>query len=90
MVSYSVLAAVALVAFALGVFTARRRADTNVVWEAPRTGPEHEAAIADPQLLSLLQQKQLIPAIKRYRELTGAGLKESKDAVEALQRSLAG
>lgn len=88
MVSYSVLAVVALAAFVLGILVARRRSDTKVVWEAPRTGPDHEAAIADPQLLSLLAQKQLIPAIKRYRELTGAGLKESKDAVESLQRSL--
>ena len=92
MVSYSVLAAVALLAFVLGVFTSRRRADTNtkVIWETPRTGPAHEAAIADPALLSLLEQKQLIPAIKRYRELTGSGLKESKEAVEALQRSHGG
>jgi ribosomal protein L7/L12 len=88
-VSYSVLAAVAFAAFALGVFIgSRRRADTKVIWEAPRTGPDHEAAIADPELLTLLEQKQLIPAIKRYRELTGSGLKESKDAVESLQRSL--
>lgn len=29
-----------------------------------------------------------IPAIKRYRELSGLGLKESKDAVEARQRQL--
>ena len=89
MVSYSVLAAVALVAFVLGILVSRRRADTKVIWEAPRTGADHVAAIADPELLSLLAQKQLIPAIKRYRELTGAGLKESKDAVESLQRSLA-
>ena len=91
MVSYSVLAAVALAAFVIGIFFAkRRRSDTKVIWEAPaQSGPEHEAAIADPEVLSLVNQKQLIAAIKRYRELTGAGLKESKDAVEALQRSLA-
>ena len=88
MVSYSVLGIVAVIAFVLGVLIARHRSDTKVIWEAPRTGPDHVAAIADPELLSLLAQKQLIPAIKRYRELTGAGLKESKDAVEALQRSL--
>lgn len=90
MVSYSVLAAVALVAFVLGIFVSRRRPDTKVIWEsAPQTSADHEAAIADPELLALLQQRQLIPAIKRYRELTGAGLKESKDAVESLQRRLA-
>lgn len=90
MVSYSVLAVVAVLAFALGIFTARRRSSTKVIWESPRTGPEHEAAIADPELLTLLEQKQLIAAIKRYRKLTGSGLKESKDAVDALQRRLHG
>jgi ribosomal protein L7/L12 len=87
-VPYSVLAVVALAAFALGILISRRRSDPKVIWESPRTGPDHEAAIADPELLSLLEQKQLIPAIKRYRELTGAGLKDSKVAVESLQRSL--
>ena len=90
MVSYSVLAAVAVLAFAIGVFAARRRSNEKVIWEAPPSSAAHDAAIADPQLLSLLQQKQLISAIKRYRQLTGSGLKESKDAVEALQRTLPG
>jgi ribosomal protein L7/L12 len=79
---------VAVLAFAFGVLFARRRSDTKVIWEAaPMTGPAHDAAIADPELRALLEQKQLIAAIKRYRELTGSGLKESKDAVEALQRA---
>lgn len=90
MVPYSVLAAVAAIAFVIGVLTGRRRSSTKVVWEAPRTDPAHVAAIADPELRALLDQKQLIPAIKRYRELTGSGLKESKDAVEAFQRTLPG
>ena len=88
MVPYSVLAAVAAIAFVIGVLTGRRRSNTKVIWEAPRSGPEHDAAIADPELRALLAQKQLIPAIKRYRQLTGSGLKESKDAVDALQRTL--
>lgn len=90
MVSYSVLAAVAVLAFALGVLAARRRSKETVIWESPRSSAAHDAAIADAQLLALLQQKQLIAAIKRYRQLTGSGLKESKDAVEALQRTLPG
>jgi ribosomal protein L7/L12 len=92
-VSYSVLAAVAVLAFVLGVFTARRRSSSNtkVIWEStPQPSVAHEAAIADPELRTFLEQKQLISAIKRYRELTGSGLKESKDAVEALQRTLPG
>lgn len=91
MVSYWYLIVVAVLAFVFGAITMRRRTNTKVIWEvAPLTGPTHDAAIADSQLLALLQQKQLISAIKRYRELTGAGLKESKDAVDALQRSLSG
>lgn len=89
MVSYWYLIVIAVLAFVVGVFTMRRRSNTKVIWEAtPQTGAAHEAAIADPQLLAMLRQKQLIGAIKRYRELTGVGLKESKDAVEALERSL--
>jgi ribosomal protein L7/L12 len=46
-------------------------------------GPEQLAATAesDPQLLQLLSDGKELEAIKRYHELTGAGLKESKDAV---------
>lgn len=36
------------------------------------------------QALSVLQEKGLIDAIKYYREQTGLGLKESKEAVEGL------
>jgi ribosomal protein L7/L12 len=39
---------------------------------------------SDDEIISLLQQGQKIPAIKLYRERTGAGLKESKEAVEAM------
>jgi ribosomal protein L7/L12 len=38
------------------------------------------------EVRSLLERGQKIEAIKRYRELTGAGLKEAKDAVEAIPR----
>ena len=38
------------------------------------------------ELLDLLRKGRKIEAIKRYREATGAGLKEAKDAVEALAR----
>jgi ribosomal protein L7/L12 len=56
-----------------------------------RTGaaePESAAATpgadADPQVIGFVRAGQLINAIKRYRELTGLGLKESKDAIDAL------
>ncbi|MEU7141318.1 50S ribosomal protein L7/L12 [Nocardia sp. NPDC046473] len=35
---------------------------------------------------TLLLHDKKIQAIKRYRELTGAGLKDAKDAVESRQR----
>jgi ribosomal protein L7/L12 len=78
-----------MIAFVLGVLTARRRQpQTKVIWEStPVQTAGHDAAVADPELRAMLAQKQLIGAIKRYRKLTGAGLKESKEAVEAMQRS---
>ena len=36
----------------------------------------------------LLRQGQKIPAIKFYRECTGAGLKDAKDAVEEIERQM--
>jgi ribosomal protein L7/L12 len=90
-VSFPVVIVIALIAFVLGMLTARRRQETKVIWETmPAPSAAHEAAIADPELQSLLAQKQTIGAIKRYRELTGTGLKESKDAIDALQRSGSG
>ena len=35
---------------------------------------------------ALVAQNQMIQAIKEYRAVTGVGLKEAKDAVEAIQR----
>lgn len=36
----------------------------------------------------LLFKGQKIPAVKKYREETGLGLKEAKDAVDAIEREL--
>ena len=40
----------------------------------------------DAELRTLLTEGRKIEAIKRYREETGAGLAEAKDAIEALER----
>jgi large subunit ribosomal protein L7/L12 len=40
----------------------------------------------DDTLMDLIRRGQKINAIKLYRERTGLGLKEAKDAVEALER----
>jgi len=47
-----------------------------------------EMAIDDGELRRYLAGGRLIDAIKRYRELTGLGLKESKDAIESLRDSM--
>ncbi len=47
-----------------------------------------EMAIDDAELRRHLSGGRLIDAIKRYRELTGLGLKESKDAIESLRDSM--
>lgn len=39
------------------------------------------------EVIDCLQRGRKIEAIKRYREFTGTGLKEAKEAVEALERS---
>jgi large subunit ribosomal protein L7/L12 len=41
----------------------------------------------DPEILNLLRAGQKIRAIKLYREKTGVGLAEAKNAVEALARA---
>ncbi len=51
---------------------------------APAGAPDPAAVATDPLLRDFLNAGNLIAAIKRYRELTGLGLKESKEAVERL------
>jgi ribosomal protein L7/L12 len=48
--------------------------------------PASVAASEDPRVIELLGSGQKIQAIKLYRELTGVGLAEAKDAVEQLER----
>ncbi|MFJ8585743.1 ribosomal protein L7/L12 [Streptomyces sp. NPDC093595] len=59
------------------------RLETKVDLILDHLGIEH----TDPRLGrvgELLRQGQRIEAIKAYREITGAGLKEAKDAVDAM------
>lgn len=51
---------------------------------ATATRQPASAADTDPEIQRLIANRQLIDAIKRYKELTGLGLKEAKDAVERL------
>lgn len=57
--------------------------------QQPSSGVSLENANTDPnslegQVLALMQGQKKIDAIKLYRQQTGTGLKEAKDAVEAL------
>jgi ribosomal protein L7/L12 len=51
--------------------------------QAVPSGPQSDRDLED-EVVSLLEQGQKIEAIKRYRERTGVGLKEAKDAVERM------
>lgn len=62
---------------------------TTLAGQRQESSPASEEPAPDPrslegQVLALLQGQKKIPAIKLYREKTGAGLKQAKDAVEAL------
>ena len=52
-------------------------------WWGGGEGGEAVNAAEDPEIQDLLAKGNEIQAIKRYRELTGAGLKEAKDAIDA-------
>lgn len=57
----------------------------------PATPAGHGMRMAPPSMddvVRYLQADQKISAIKLYRDLTGVGLKEAKDAVEALEAQL--
>lgn len=58
--------------------------------EAPASGldarPRALTADARAEIEALIDDDQKISAIKRYREATGAGLTQAKDAVEHWQR----
>ena len=91
MVTLEIAAAIAAVAFALGIGIGRRSSRRRtVVWREERSRPSSagHAEIEDAEIDELLRRDQLIAAIKRYRELSGLGLREAKDAMEARRRKL--
>lgn len=60
---------------------------TSSPFESPFNSSSANAS-GDDEIVDLLRRGQKIQAIKIYRDRTGAGLKEAKDAVEALERQL--
>nr|WP_293176156.1 ribosomal protein L7/L12 [Nannocystis sp.] len=78
--------------FGGSVLVARKTID-GAHWELTQSrgsSAGHQAPLAatlviDPAIAAFLREDRKIEAIKRYRELYGVGLKEAKDAVEAMQ-----
>ena len=57
----------------------------------PRPGPVGgplPASAIPPQIADLIQRRKPIQAIKLYREMTGLGLKDAKDAVDGMARDM--
>lgn len=77
----TVTAAAVLVVIALVVgFAVGRRGDRPVTYTAL------QPPVSTPDVEALIRDGRKIEAIKRYRELHGVGLREAKDAVDALER----
>lgn len=80
-----------LVALVIGFLLGRgsRRERGRYVGQPPQ-GDRGLAPVAggasDAELRALLAAGKTVEAIKRYRETHGVGLKEAKDAIDALQR----
>ena len=81
-----------------GMVLALRRGGGRDLTGPPRTLSQPNAAktvvtvrtetIDDEEIRELVRQNRKIEAIKRLRDATGLGLKEAKDAVEALERTM--
>ena len=86
----------------MGLFS---RKDKDLTSELMREAAEQRAAhdehktvshtrahpgVADADVEQLVAQNQLIAAIKLYRERTGMGLKEAKEAVDAIRNDMRG
>jgi hypothetical protein len=78
-------AALLVIGFVLGRVTAPKLRST-LVYEPPRprvSDRDHGIRI-DPQIEAALRAGNKIEAVKLYRKAHGTGLKESKDAIDAL------
>jgi ribosomal protein L7/L12 len=54
-------------------------------WGGSGAEGEPPDPVSDPEIQDLLVKGNEMQAIKRYRELTGLGLKEAKEAIEQAQ-----
>jgi ribosomal protein L7/L12 len=86
-----VLLLVVVVAIAFGIWISAQRRRNNPMRsleELERQGGLGRPEANQDEILRLLTTKQKIAAIKRYREMTGVGLREAKAAVEQMEREL--
>jgi large subunit ribosomal protein L7/L12 len=84
---------IAIVLGALGFFLGFRVRDSlgrpaHTLGDRP-VPPEQSPAL-DEDLRALLLQGRKIEAVKRYRQQTGVGLAQAKNAVDALEEKLKG
>lgn len=70
------------VGLVVGIIIGRvfKRDDSRIVWSEPIDVDKIE-----PDIKELVASGQKIQAIKRYRELHKVGLKEAKDAIDAIE-----
>jgi ribosomal protein L7/L12 len=80
---FVVMVALFVLAFVLGIVLRRRDRGTELFVTEAR-GRQYEGPL-EVEVAALLRQRKKIHAIKLVRERTGIGLKEAKDAVEALE-----
>jgi ribosomal protein L7/L12 len=82
---FAVILLLFVLALMLRMMLRRRDRGTGLSVTEAR-GHRYEGPLEE-QLLALVRQRKKIHAIKLLRERTGVGLKEAKDAVEALERT---
>jgi ribosomal protein L7/L12 len=86
--------AVGLIAFVAGIFVRGRRGRSPIEDYEERQRREamaselREKAGTMDEVRLLIERGQKINAIKAFREQTNCGLREAKDAVEALEREM--
>lgn len=80
-----VVGVVAAIVLAWWISQLGNRGPADVRLSAPTAGASANGASSEAGVRSLLASGDKIGAIKQYRELTGLGLKEAKDAVDALE-----
>ncbi len=68
------------------IFDRLRKVEAQLALVSGAAGVPYEnaAASAPPEVLELVQAGDRMGAIRKYRELTGAGMEEASAAVEAL------